>query len=68
MNSAVSAMSIMYVSCNSGLGHLIHVSDLRLVISKIRWPRKFAGHGRAEFKSLSDTNPLGMMRCCQSCG
>jgi hypothetical protein len=40
-------MSIMYVRCESVLGHLIHVSDLLLFVSKIRWSRKFAGHGRA---------------------
>jgi hypothetical protein len=37
MNSVVRAMSIMYVRCESHLGHLIHVSDLRLFVSKIRW-------------------------------
>ena len=36
------------------LGYLIHVSDQRLFVSKIRWSRKFAGHGRAG-SSLSDT-------------
>ena len=40
------------------LGHLIHVSDLRLFISEVRQPRKLADHERG-FKSLSDTNPLG---------
>jgi hypothetical protein len=52
----------------SVLGHLIHVSDLRLFISKVRWSRKFAGHERAVSKSLSDTNPSGMMRCRHSYG
>jgi len=29
VTSVVRAMSIMYVRCVSGLGHLVHVSDLQ---------------------------------------
>lgn len=39
------------------LGHLIHVSDLRLFISKVRQPRKLADHERG-FKSLSSGDRL----------
>jgi hypothetical protein len=49
-----SAISIMYVSCNSALGHSIHVSDLRLFARKIRRSGKFAGHGHTG-PSLSRT-------------
>lgn len=35
----------------------IHISDLRLFISKVRWSRKFAGHERAG-SSLSRTRTL----------
>ena len=35
-DSVFRAMSIMYVRCVSALGHLIHFSDLRLFVTKIR--------------------------------
>jgi len=36
VNSAVKVMRVMYVSCESDLGHSAHFSDLRLFASKIR--------------------------------
>ena len=42
------------------LGHLIHVPDLRLFISKVRWPMQIRRSRACRFKSPSDTNPLGM--------
>src|SRR6185437_12639504 len=58
-NSVVSAMSIMYIRCVSVLGHLIHVSDLRLFVLKIDGHAIRRSQAR-RFKSLSGMNPLGM--------
>lgn len=45
-NSTVRVTSDIYVSCVSGLGHLVYVSDLWLFVTKIKWPRKSASHER----------------------
>ena len=47
----------------SGLGHSIHISDLRLFACKIPWSRKFACHGRAGSSPSRTRTLLGMMRC-----